>query len=58
VKAVDILKVISGQLMILIFLQPQKNVYEKGQKAYKGERELQDWVYVVDINLRKGKIIT
>jgi len=22
------------------------------------ERELQDWAYLVDINLRKGKIIT
>jgi len=38
VKAVDILKGIAGQLMILIFLQPQNSVYEKGQKAYKGER--------------------
>jgi len=38
VKVVDILKWTAGQLMILIFLQPQNNVYKKGQKAYGGQR--------------------
>lgn len=39
-KEVDILKGTAGQLMKLIqvFLQPQNSVYEKGQKAYKGQR--------------------